>query len=75
MKKMFSPLLTGILLAVMVLANTIAYIALIHFLKLPYWTLIVVAVFTVVALATVMYIVLQRIKELREGYEDDLSNY
>ena len=71
-KKMIAP----IIIAVMLIVYFIAYALLISIL--PGLPLIIKILFAIVPLfiaGVTVYVVIERIKEIRSGEEDDLSNY
>ena len=70
-KKMIAPIVVTILLA----AYMLTYFIVILSVPMPVWTKVLVGLIPLALLCASVYVMLQRIKEIRSGEEDDLSQY
>lgn len=70
-KKMVAPILITVLLS----AYMLAYFFLLLSMPMPVWAKILVGLIPLSLLCASVAVLIQRIKEIRSGEEDDLSQY
>ena len=70
-KKMIAPIVVTILLS----AYMLTYFIVILSVPMPVWTKVLVGLIPLAFLCASVYVMFQRIKEIRSGEEDDLSQY
>lgn len=70
-KKMIAPIVITILLS----AYMLTYFIVILSVPMPVWIKVLVGLIPLAFLCASVYVMLQRIKEIRSGEEDDLSQY
>ena len=74
MKKQTKKLITPIIVAVLLILYFVVYFGfLITFI--PGWFKWIFVIFPVVFVGIIIYVCIERIKEIRSGEEDDLSKY
>ena len=71
MKKMIAPIIVGVI----ILMIYIGYFCVAYFGGFPWYVLLIVGLILLAATCVVVYVVVERIKEIRSGEEDDLSKY
>lgn len=71
MKKLIAP----VLITVLVILVPLVYLGLFFFMPLPIWVRIAGGLIVLVPVGIAIYVLIERIKEVRNGEEDDLSNY
>ena len=70
-KKMVAPIVITVLLS----AYMLAYLLVLLSLPMPVWIKILVGLIPLALLCASIFVLIQRIKEIRSGEEDDLSQY
>ena len=70
-KKMIAPIVITVLLS----AYMLAYFLILLSLPMPVWVKIPVGFIPLALLFASVFVLIQRIKEIRSGEEDDLSQY
>ncbi len=70
-KKMIAPIVVTILLS----AYMLTYFLVILSVPMPVWVKVLIGLIPLGVLGASIYVMLQRIKEIRSGEEDDLSQY
>lgn len=70
-KKMIAPIVITVLLA----GYMLAYFLVLLFMPMPVWVKVLVGLIPLALLGASVYVLVQRIKEIRSGEEDDLSQY
>jgi len=70
-KKMIAPIVITVLLA----AYMLAYFFILLSVPMPVWVKVLVGLLPLSLLCASVFVLLQRIKEIRSGEEDDLSQY
>ncbi len=70
-KKMIAPIVITVLLS----AYMLAYCFVLLSVPMPVWVKALVGVIPLALLGASVYVLAQRIKEIRSGEEDDLSQY
>ncbi len=70
-KKMVAPIVITVLLS----AYMLTYFLFLLFMPMPVWAKVLVGLIPLVLLCASVYVLFQRIKEIRSGEEDDLSQY
>lgn len=70
-KKMIAPIVITILLS----AYMLAYFFVLLSVPMPIWVKVIIGLIPLGLLGASIYVLLQRIKEIRSGEEDDLSQY
>lgn len=68
---MVAPIVITVLMAVFLFL----YLGLIFFVDVPVWAKIAVGVFLALEYGVSIFVLVERIKEIRSGEEDDLSQY
>ena len=71
MKKMIAPIIVGVI----ILMIYIGYFCVAYFGGFPWYVLLIAGLILLAATCVVVYVVVERIKEIRSGEEDDLSKY
>ena len=70
-KKMIAPIIITILLS----AYMLTYFFVLLAVPMPVWVKVLVGLIPLGLLGASVYVLIQRIKEIRSGEEDDLSQY
>lgn len=70
-KKMIAPIIVGVI----ILMIYTGYFCAAYFGGFPWYVLLIVGLILLAATGVVVYVVVERIKEIRSGEEDDLSKY
>lgn len=70
-KKMIAPIVVTTLLSVYMLTYFIVILS----VPMPVWVKVLIGLIPLGVLGASIYVMLQRIKEIRSGEEDDLSQY
>lgn len=70
-KKMIAPIVITVLLS----AYMLAYLLVLLTLPMPVWVKVLVGLIPLGLLYASVFVLVQRIKEIRSGEEDDLSQY
>ncbi len=70
-KKMIAPVIITVLLSIYMLAYFIVLLS----VEMPVWGKVLIGLIPLALLCTSVYVLVQRIKEIRSGEEDDLSQY
>ena len=70
-KKMIAPFVITVLLS----AYMLAYLLVLLTLPMPVWVKVLVGLIPLGLLCASVFVLVQRIKEIRSGEEDDLSQY
>lgn len=70
-KKMIAPIVVTTLLS----AYMLTYFIVILSVPMPVWVKVLIGLIPLGVLGASIYVMLQRIKEIRSGEEDDLSQY
>ncbi|MEA4915833.1 MAG: hypothetical protein VB061_14795 [Christensenella sp.] len=70
-KKMIAPIVITVLLS----AYMLTYFLVLLSVPMPVWAKVLVGLIPLAMLGASIYVLIQRIKEIRSGEEDDLSQY
>ncbi len=70
-KKMIAPIVITVLLS----AYMLTYFFVLLSVPMPVWAKVLVGLIPLAMLGASVYVLIQRIKEIRSGEEDDLSQY
>ncbi|MDO5110971.1 MAG: hypothetical protein Q4E65_01570 [Clostridia bacterium] len=70
-KKMIAP----IVISILVICYCVLYGILIFAMEMPAWVKIAGGVIMVGLIGTMIFVLMERMKEIRKGEEDDLSQY
>ncbi len=75
MKKHTKKLIAPIVITALLAAYLIVYVFVITLIPVTLWIKIVGAVIPLALIGVCIFVLVERIKEVRSGEEDDLSNY
>ena len=70
-KKMIAPIVITVLLS----AYMLTYFVVLLIMPMPVWVKVLIGLIPLALLGASVFVLVQRIKEIRSGEEDDLSQY
>jgi Kef-type K+ transport system membrane component KefB len=71
-RKLFAPIVITVLVCVGIVGQFFVFS---WFPEIPLWALLLGIILVAVSLALMVYVLIERIKEIKSGEEDDLDNY
>jgi len=72
-RKIIAPVVITLLMALAVIAQLVGFLFATPYL--PFWIGITVIALSLIFLALMVYVLIERIRDIKSGEEDDLDNY